>query len=34
MLVKPEEVVKLWTEYERVQREMDKKLNDWERMQG
>jgi len=32
--VKPEEVAKLGTEYERVQREMDKKLNDWERMQG
>ena len=33
-LVKPEEVGKLGTEYERVQKEMDKKLNEWERMQG
>ena len=33
-LVKPEEVAKLGTEYERVQKEMDKKLNEWERMQG
>ncbi|HSM70563.1 MAG TPA: ABC-F family ATP-binding cassette domain-containing protein, partial [Anaerolineales bacterium] len=32
-LVKPEEVAKLGTEYERVQKEMDKKLNEWERMQ-
>ena len=33
-LVKPEEVAKLGTEYERVQKEMDKKLNEWEMMQG
>ena len=33
-LVKPEEVAKLGTEYERVQKEMDEKLNEWERMQG
>jgi ATP-binding cassette subfamily F protein 3 len=32
--VKPEEVRKIGTEYERVQREMDEKLNEWERMQG
>jgi len=31
--VKPEEAGKLGIEYERVQREMDAKLNDWERMQ-
>ncbi|HAV78936.1 MAG TPA: ABC transporter ATP-binding protein [Anaerolineae bacterium] len=33
-LVKAEEVAKLGTEYERVQKEMDKKLNEWERVQG
>jgi len=32
--VKPEEAGKLGIEYERVQREMDKKLDEWERMQG
>jgi ATP-binding cassette subfamily F protein 3 len=32
--VKPEEVGKLGIEYERVQKEMDEKLNEWERMQG
>jgi ATP-binding cassette subfamily F protein 3 len=32
--VKPGEVAKLGTEYERVQQEMDKKLNEWESMQG
>ena len=32
--VKPNEAAKLGTEYERVQREMDEKLNEWERMQG
>jgi len=32
--VKPAEAAKLGTEYERVQKEMDKKLGDWERMQG
>ena len=31
--VKPAEAAKLGTEYERVQREMDAKLNEWERMQ-
>ncbi|NJC98269.1 MAG: hypothetical protein FIB03_18370 [Anaerolineae bacterium] len=31
--VKPEEAGKLGLEYERVQREMDTKLNEWERMQ-
>jgi len=31
--VKPQEVAKLGMEYERVQREMDEKLNEWERMQ-
>ena len=31
--VKPNEAAKLGTEYERVQREMDQKLNEWERMQ-
>jgi cell division protein FtsL len=33
-LVKPDEVRKIGTEYERVQQEMDAKLNEWERMQG
>ena len=32
--VKPTEAAKLGTEYERVQREMDEKLGEWERMQG
>ena len=32
--VKPDEVRKIGTEYERVQREMDDKLDEWERMQG
>jgi hypothetical protein len=32
--VKPAEAAKLGTEYERVQREMDEKLNEWESMQG
>src|SRR5215207_8611836 len=31
--VKPEEVRKIGTEYERVQREMDEKLNKWEELQ-
>ncbi|MBV6401362.1 MAG: ABC transporter ATP-binding protein uup [Anaerolineales bacterium] len=31
--VKPEEAGKLGTEYERVQKEMDEKLGEWERMQ-
>jgi ATP-binding cassette, subfamily F, member 3 len=33
-LVKPEEAGKLGIEYERVQKEMDKKLNEWEKMQA
>jgi ATP-binding cassette, subfamily F, member 3 len=32
--VKPDEVRKIGTEYERVQREMDGKLDEWEKMQG
>jgi hypothetical protein len=32
--VKPAEAAKLGTEYERVQKEMDAKLGEWERMQG
>ena len=32
--VKPNEAAKLGTEYERVQKEMDAKLNEWEKMQG
>ncbi len=32
--VKPEEVRKIGTEYERIQREMDEKLNEWELLQG
>jgi ATP-binding cassette subfamily F protein 3 len=32
--VKPNEAAKLGTEYERVQKEMDEKLGEWERMQG
>jgi ATP-binding cassette, subfamily F, member 3 len=32
--VNPKEVIKLGKEYERVQREMDIKLNEWEELQG
>ena len=32
-LVNPNEVAKIGTEYEHVQKEMDKKLNEWEKMQ-
>ena len=32
--VRPQEAAKLGTEYERVQKEMDTKLGEWERMQG
>ena len=32
--VKPEEVRKIGTEYERLQKEMDAKLSEWEKMQG
>ncbi len=32
--VKPAEAAKLGTEYERVQREMDEKLDEWEKMQA
>ena len=32
--VSPEEVRKIGTEYERLQKEMDAKLGDWERMQA
>jgi ATP-binding cassette, subfamily F, member 3 len=32
--VKPDEVRKIGTEYERVQREMDEKLNEWELLQS
>ena len=32
--VKPAEAAKLGTEYERVQKEMDQKLGEWERMQA
>jgi ATP-binding cassette subfamily F protein 3 len=32
--VRPQEAAKLGTEYERVQKEMDEKLKEWERMQG
>jgi len=32
--VKPAEAAKLGTEYERVQKEMDMKLGEWEKMQG
>ena len=32
--VRPQEAAKLGTEYERVQKEMDEKLSEWERMQG
>lgn len=32
--VKPDEVRKIGTEYERVQKEMDVKLGEWEKMQG
>ena len=31
--VKPEEVRKIGTEYERVQKEMDERLGEWEKMQ-
>jgi hypothetical protein len=31
--VKPVEAAKLGTEYERVQREMDEKLGEWEKLQ-
>src|SRR5215208_3220348 len=31
--VRPDEVRKIGTEYERIQREMDEKLNEWERIQ-
>jgi regulator of replication initiation timing len=33
-LVRPNEVIKLGKEYERVQKEMDEKLAEWESMQG
>jgi len=33
LFVKPEEVRKIGTEYERVQKEIDAKLSEWERMQ-
>ncbi|MBK7449768.1 MAG: ABC-F family ATP-binding cassette domain-containing protein [Anaerolineales bacterium] len=33
-MVKPDEVVKIGKEYNRVQAEMDEKLAEWERMQG
>ncbi len=33
-LVKPEEVRKIGTEYERVQKEMDAKLSEWEKLQA
>ena len=33
-MVKPDEVVKIGQEYNRVQQEMDDKLAEWERMQG
>jgi ATP-binding cassette, subfamily F, member 3 len=32
--VKPHEAAKLGTEYERVQKEMDEKLGEWEKMQA
>jgi ATP-binding cassette subfamily F protein 3 len=32
--VRPQEAAKLGTEYERVQKEMDEKLGEWEKMQG
>jgi hypothetical protein len=32
--VKPAEAAKLGTEYERVQKEMDVRLAEWERLQG
>ncbi len=32
--VKPAEAAKLGTEYQRVQKEMDEKLGEWEKMQG
>ena len=33
-LLRPEEVVKIGKEYERVQREMDDKLAEWEKLQA
>jgi hypothetical protein len=33
-LVNANEVIKLGKEYKRVQKEMDEKLAEWERMQG
>jgi predicted RNase H-like nuclease (RuvC/YqgF family) len=33
-LVNPKEVAKLGTEYERVQKEMDEKLGEWDKMQA
>ncbi|GAB4564760.1 MAG: ABC-F family ATP-binding cassette domain-containing protein [Anaerolineales bacterium] len=33
-MVKPDEVIKIGNEYNRVQAEMDEKLAEWERMQG
>jgi len=33
-MVKPDEVVKIGNEYNRIQAEMDQKLAEWERMQG
>jgi prefoldin subunit 5 len=32
--VNAKEVIKLGKEYERVQKEMDEKLDEWEKMQG
>lgn len=32
-MVRPDEVAKIGREYERVQKEMDAKLAEWERMQ-
>ncbi len=33
-MVKPDEVAKISREYERVQKDMDTKLAEWERMQN
>jgi hypothetical protein len=33
-MLKPDDVVKISKEYERVQKEMDVKLAEWEGMQG
>jgi hypothetical protein len=33
-MVKPDEVIKIGNEYNRVQAEMDEKLAEWERMQS